>query len=135
MFTLCSLLTQEHSVCVEPSFGIHIPRRRAKTLVVFTRHLDLPRDEGVQFRLFHVGPFRGMAWDAYQANHPDTKSVDNVHCTRLVDAYVALLQFLYSWNREMRSKWRCECPRAWKLKVMRALSVVTRKVESGSWND
>ncbi|GBM84022.1 hypothetical protein AVEN_110151-1 [Araneus ventricosus] len=39
-----------------------------------------------------------MAWDAYQANHPHTKSVDTVHCTRLVGMYVTLLQFLESGN-------------------------------------
>ncbi|GBN66861.1 hypothetical protein AVEN_202092-1 [Araneus ventricosus] len=110
-----------YTVYFEPSFGMHIPRRWGQTLVVFTSHLDLTWDEGVQFRLFHVGNVNGMAWDAYRADCPDTTAVDALHCTRLVDAYVTLLQFVDFWNREMRPEWRFVCPRAWKLKVMRAL--------------
>ncbi|GBM31399.1 hypothetical protein AVEN_6827-1 [Araneus ventricosus] len=41
-----------------------------------------------------------MAWDAYRADHSDTKSVDTVHCARLVDVYVTLIisGFLESGN-------------------------------------
>lgn len=114
----------------EPSFGIHIPRRWGGTLVVFTSHLDLTWDDGVQLRFFHVGRANHEAWETFRDNNADNVSIDATNCTRLVDAYVVLLKFIDFWDRETRPEWRFTCPRAWKLaleqKVVRTREALQR---------
>ncbi|GFU02120.1 uncharacterized protein TNCV_533331 [Trichonephila clavipes] len=44
-----------YTILFEPNFGVHIPRSFGKTVIVFTSHLDLTWDKGVELRFFQVG--------------------------------------------------------------------------------
>ncbi|GFX42403.1 uncharacterized protein TNCV_1519671 [Trichonephila clavipes] len=61
-----------HTIIFEPNFGVPIPRRFGKTVIVFTSHLDLTWDKGVELRFFRVGrPPSHRVWDAYQPQNTD----------------------------------------------------------------
>ncbi|GFW07726.1 hypothetical protein TNCV_3918591 [Trichonephila clavipes] len=43
-----------YTVFFEPNFGVHVPRSFGKTVIVFTSHLDLTWDKGVDLKFFQV---------------------------------------------------------------------------------
>ncbi|GFT23890.1 uncharacterized protein TNCV_3207511 [Trichonephila clavipes] len=66
-----------YTILFEPNFGVHIPRSFGKTVIVFTSHLDLTWDKGVELRFFEVGrPPSHRVWEAYQPHMTDAFSVD-----------------------------------------------------------
>ncbi|GFS96578.1 uncharacterized protein TNCV_3943711 [Trichonephila clavipes] len=75
-----------YTILFEPNFGVHIPRSFGKTVIVFTSHLDLTRDQGVELRTFQVGcPSSHRVWEAYQPHMTDAYSVDLTDCPRVAD--------------------------------------------------
>ncbi|GFW07409.1 uncharacterized protein TNCV_865811 [Trichonephila clavipes] len=44
-----------YTILFEPNFGMHVPRSFGKTFIVFTSHLDLTWDKGVDLKFFRVG--------------------------------------------------------------------------------
>ncbi|GFX76147.1 uncharacterized protein TNCV_1835221 [Trichonephila clavipes] len=92
-----------------PSFG--------KTVIVFTSHLDLTWDTGVDLKFFRVGrsPSR-QVWEAYQPQNTEAYPLDPTHCTRLADVYVTWLTWLNDWemHRDENLPWRVVCPQPWK---------------------
>ncbi|GFX93241.1 uncharacterized protein TNCV_4761201 [Trichonephila clavipes] len=74
-----------------PNFGVHIPRSFGKTVIVFTSHLDLTWDKGVELRFFQVDrPHSHRVWGAY--------SLDLTDCLRVADVYVKWLTRLDDWE-------------------------------------
>ncbi|GFT92011.1 uncharacterized protein TNCV_4560871 [Trichonephila clavipes] len=61
-----------YTIIFEPNFGVQIPRSFGKTVIVFTSHLDLTWDKGVELRFFQVGrPPSHRVWEAHQPQTTD----------------------------------------------------------------
>ncbi|GFX14480.1 uncharacterized protein TNCV_1616631 [Trichonephila clavipes] len=97
-----------YTIFFEPNFGMHVPRSFGKTVIVFTSHLDLTWDKGVDLKFFRVGrsPSR-QVWEAYQPQNTEAYPLDHTHCTRLVDVYVIWLTWLDDWalHRDENLPW------------------------------
>ncbi|GFV81174.1 uncharacterized protein TNCV_484481 [Trichonephila clavipes] len=88
-----------YTIIFEPNFGVHIPRSFEKTVIVFTSHLDLTWDKGVELKFFQVGrPPSHRVWDAYQPQYTDAYILDFTDCTRVADVYVKWLTWLDDWE-------------------------------------
>ncbi|GFT68216.1 uncharacterized protein TNCV_373441 [Trichonephila clavipes] len=44
-----------YPIIFEPNFGVHIPRSFGKSVIVFTSHLNLTWDKGVEFEILSSG--------------------------------------------------------------------------------
>ncbi|GFW46569.1 uncharacterized protein TNCV_1936391 [Trichonephila clavipes] len=90
-----------YTVIFESNFAVHIPQPLGKMVIVFTSHLDMTWDKGVELTFFQVGrpPFR-QVWDAY--------TLDFTDCTRVADVYVKQLTWLDDWemHRDDNVPWR-----------------------------
>ncbi|GFV57261.1 uncharacterized protein TNCV_2822781 [Trichonephila clavipes] len=98
-----------YTISFEPNFGVHIPRPFGKTVIVFTSHLYLTWDKGVELRFFQVGrPPSHQVWDAYQPQNTDAYILDFTDCTRVADVYVKWLTWLDDWemHRDDNVPWR-----------------------------
>ncbi|GFW54223.1 uncharacterized protein TNCV_1560011 [Trichonephila clavipes] len=98
-----------YTILFEPNFGVHIPRSFGKTVIVFTSHLDLTWDKGVELRFFQVGrPPSHRVWEAYQPHITDAYSLDFTDCPRVADVYVKWLTWLDDWemHRDDPVPWR-----------------------------
>ncbi|GFW07717.1 uncharacterized protein TNCV_3918501 [Trichonephila clavipes] len=106
-----------YTVFFEPNFGMHVPRSFGKTVIVFTSHLDLTWDKGVDLKFFRVSrsPSR-QVWEAYQPQNTEAYPLDLTHCTRLADVYVTWLTWLDDWemHRDENQPWRMVRPQPWK---------------------
>ncbi|GFS76011.1 uncharacterized protein TNCV_4666401 [Trichonephila clavipes] len=101
----------------EPNFGVHIPRSFGKTVIVFTSHLDLTWDKGVELKFFQVGrPHSHRVWEAYQPQTTDAYSLDLTDCPRVADVYVKWLTWLDDWemHRDDPVPWRMVGLQPWK---------------------
>ncbi|GFX58659.1 uncharacterized protein TNCV_4885441 [Trichonephila clavipes] len=106
-----------YTILFEPNFGVHIPRSFGKTVIVFTSHLDLTWDQGVELRFFQVGrPHSHRVWEAYQPQTTDAYSVDLTDCPRVADVYVKWLTWLDDWemHRDDPVPWRIVGLQPWK---------------------
>ncbi|GFS96788.1 hypothetical protein TNCV_4754551 [Trichonephila clavipes] len=66
-----------------------------KTVIVFTSHLDLTWDKGVELRFFQLGrPHSHRVWEAYQPQTTGAYSLDLTDCPRVADVYVKWLTWL-----------------------------------------
>ncbi|GFX86572.1 uncharacterized protein TNCV_461921 [Trichonephila clavipes] len=75
-----------YTILFEPNFGVHIPRSFGKTVIVFTSHLDLTWDKGVELKFFKEGrPHSHRVWEAYQPQTTDAYSVVLTDCPRVAD--------------------------------------------------
>ncbi|GFY11520.1 uncharacterized protein TNCV_3183581 [Trichonephila clavipes] len=73
-----------YTILFEPNFGVHIPRSFGKTVIVFTSHLDLTWDKGVELRFFQLGhPHSHRDWEAYQPQTTDAYSLNLTDCPRV----------------------------------------------------
>ncbi|GFU02131.1 hypothetical protein TNCV_533391 [Trichonephila clavipes] len=92
-----------------PNFGVHVPRSFGKTVIVFTSHLDLTWDKGVDLKFFRVGrsPSRQVR-EAYQPQNTEAYSLDLTYCTRLAYVYVTWLTWLddREMHRDENLSWR-----------------------------
>ncbi|GFV08704.1 uncharacterized protein TNCV_4055881 [Trichonephila clavipes] len=80
------------TIIFETNFGVHSPRSFGKTVIVFTIHLDLNWDKGVELRFFQVGrPPSHRVWEAYQPQTTDAYSMDFTDCPQVGDVYVKWL--------------------------------------------
>ncbi|GFT70703.1 uncharacterized protein TNCV_4627151 [Trichonephila clavipes] len=98
-----------YTIIFEPNFGVHIPRSFGKTVIVFTSHLDLTWDKGVELRFFQVGhPPSHQVWDAYQPQTTDAYILNFADCTQVADVYVKWLTWLDDWemHRDDNVPWR-----------------------------
>ncbi|GFU91685.1 uncharacterized protein TNCV_2454551 [Trichonephila clavipes] len=106
-----------YTIFFEPIFGVHVSRLFGKTVIVFTSHLDLTWDKGVDLKFFRVGrsPSR-QVWEAYQHQNTKAYTLDLTHCTRLADVPVTLLTWLDDWemHRDENLPWRMVSPQPWK---------------------
>ncbi|GFT34653.1 uncharacterized protein TNCV_1535931 [Trichonephila clavipes] len=106
-----------YTILFEDNFGVHVPLSCRKTVIVFTSHLDLTWDKGVDLKFFRVGrsPSRRIL-EAYQPKNTDAYTLDLMHCTRLVDVYVTWMTWLDYWkmHRDENLPWRMVCPQPWK---------------------
>ncbi|GFX71117.1 uncharacterized protein TNCV_3648821 [Trichonephila clavipes] len=92
---------------------MHVPRSFGNTVIVFTSHLDLTWDKGVDLKFFRVGRSSSRrVWEAYQPKNTDTYTLDLTHCTRLADVYVKWLTCLDDWETQRGENlpWRMVCP-------------------------
>ncbi|GFU70137.1 uncharacterized protein TNCV_5057311 [Trichonephila clavipes] len=106
-----------YAIIFEPNFGVHIPRSFGKTVIVFTSHLDLIWDKGVELRFFQVGrPPSHRVWDAYQPQTTDAYILDFTDCTRVSDVYVKWLTWLDDWetHRNDNVPWHMVGLQPWK---------------------
>ncbi|GFX14976.1 uncharacterized protein TNCV_4897441 [Trichonephila clavipes] len=106
-----------YTILFEPNFGVNIPRSFGKTVIVFTSHLDLTWDQGVELRFFQVGRFPShRVWEAYQTHMTDAYSVDLTDCLRVADVYVKWLTWLDDWemHRGNPVPWRIVGLQPWK---------------------
>ncbi|GFV70269.1 uncharacterized protein TNCV_2513681 [Trichonephila clavipes] len=106
-----------YTIFFEPNFGVHVPRSFGKTVIVFTSHLDLTWDKGVDLNFFRVGRSPShQVWEAYQPQNTEAYTLDLTHCTRLADVYVTWLTWLGDWemHRDENLPWRVACPQPWK---------------------
>ncbi|GFV75532.1 uncharacterized protein TNCV_1130001 [Trichonephila clavipes] len=106
-----------YTILFEPNFGVHIPRSFGKTVIVFTSHLDLTWDKGVELRFFQVGRSPShRVWEAYQPHMTDAYSVDFTDCPRVADVYVKWLTWLDDWemHRDDPVPWRIVGLLPWK---------------------
>ncbi|GFV84604.1 uncharacterized protein TNCV_2482181 [Trichonephila clavipes] len=106
-----------YTILFEPNFGVHIPRSFGKTVIVFTSHLDLTWDQGVELRFFQVGRSPShRVWEAYQPHMTDAYSVDLTDCPRVADVYVKWLTWLDDWemHRDDTVPWRIVGLQPWK---------------------
>ncbi|GFV39340.1 uncharacterized protein TNCV_1230421 [Trichonephila clavipes] len=106
-----------YTILFEPNFGVHIPRSFGKTVIVFTSHLDLTWDQGVELRFFQVGRSPShRVWEAYQPHMTDAYSVDLTDCPRVADVYVKWLTWLDDWemHRDDPVPWRIVGLQPWK---------------------
>ncbi|GFS93438.1 uncharacterized protein TNCV_2628211 [Trichonephila clavipes] len=106
-----------YTIFFEPNFGVHVPRSFGKTVIVFTSHLDLTWDKGVELRFFQVGrPPSHRVWEAYQPRTTDAYILDFTDCPRVADVYVKWLTWLDDWemHRDENLPWRVVCPQPWK---------------------
>ncbi|GFS88677.1 uncharacterized protein TNCV_1462651 [Trichonephila clavipes] len=88
-----------YTLIFEPNFGAHNPRSFGETVIVFTNHLDLTWDKGVELRYFQVGrPPSHRVWDSYQSQTTDAYILDFIDCTRVADVYVKWLMWLDDWD-------------------------------------
>ncbi|GFT78958.1 uncharacterized protein TNCV_3093421 [Trichonephila clavipes] len=61
-----------YTIFFEPNFGVHVPRSFGKTVIVFTSHLDLTWDKGIDLKFFRVGRSRSRhVWEAYQPQNTE----------------------------------------------------------------
>ncbi|GFT20218.1 uncharacterized protein TNCV_4060301 [Trichonephila clavipes] len=83
-------LDYPYTILFEPNFGVHIPRSFGKTVIVFTSHLDLTWDKGV--------------------------NLDLRDCPRVADVYVKRLTWLDDWemHRDDPVPWRMVGLQPWK---------------------
>ncbi|GFV70264.1 uncharacterized protein TNCV_2513631 [Trichonephila clavipes] len=103
-----------YTIFFEPNFGVHVPRSFGKTVIVFTSHLDLTWDKGVDLNFFRVGRSPShQVWEAYQPQNTEAYTLDLTHCTRLADVYVT---WLGDWemHRDENLPWRVVCSHPWK---------------------
>ncbi|GFU84144.1 hypothetical protein TNCV_4504431 [Trichonephila clavipes] len=101
----------------KPTFGVHILRSFGKTVIVFTSHLDLTRDKGVDLRFFQVGrPPSHRVWDAHQPQTTDAYILDIADCTLVADVYVKWFTWLndYEMHRDDNVPWRMVGLQHWK---------------------
>ncbi|GFU58524.1 uncharacterized protein TNCV_4894581 [Trichonephila clavipes] len=101
----------------EPNFGARVPRSFGKTVIVFTSHLDVTWDKGVDLKLFRVGRSSSrQVWKAYPPQNTEAYPLDLTHCTQLADVYVNWLMWLDDWemHRDENLPWRVVCPQPWK---------------------
>ncbi|GFW02677.1 uncharacterized protein TNCV_2456911 [Trichonephila clavipes] len=106
-----------YTILFEPNYGVHIPRSFGKTVIVFTSHLDLTWDQGVELRFFQVGRSPShRVWEAYQPHMTDAYSVDLTDCLRVADVYVKWLTGLDDWemHRDDPVPWRIVGLQHWK---------------------
>ncbi|GFV08687.1 uncharacterized protein TNCV_4055711 [Trichonephila clavipes] len=81
-----------YTIIFETNFGVHIPRSFGNTVIVFTIHLDLTWDKGVELKFFQVGrPLSHRVWEAYQPQTTDAYSLDFTDCPQVGDVYVKWL--------------------------------------------
>ncbi|GFX65816.1 uncharacterized protein TNCV_2043491 [Trichonephila clavipes] len=98
-----------YTIISEHNFVVHIPQSFGKTVIVFTSHLDLTWDKGVNLRFFQVGrPPSHRVWDAYQPQTTDAYILDFTDCTRVADVYGKWLTWLDDWemHRDDNVPWR-----------------------------
>ncbi|GFS54431.1 uncharacterized protein TNCV_4809111 [Trichonephila clavipes] len=70
-----------------------------KTVIVFTSHLDLTWDKGVELRFFQGGrPPSHRVWKAHQPQTTDAYIFDFADCTRVADVYGKWLTWLDDWE-------------------------------------
>ncbi|GFV34523.1 uncharacterized protein TNCV_1448291 [Trichonephila clavipes] len=106
-----------YTLFFEPNFGVHVPRSFGKTVIVFTSHLDLTWDTGVDLKFFRVGRFPSrQVLEAYQPQNTEANPLDLTHCSRLADVYVTWMTWLDDWemHRDENLPWRVVCPQPWK---------------------
>ncbi|GFW36268.1 uncharacterized protein TNCV_4931301 [Trichonephila clavipes] len=106
-----------YTILFEPNFGVHIPRSFGKTVIVFTSHLDLTWDPGVELIFFQVGRSPShRVWEAYQPHMTDAYSADLTGCLRVADVYVKWLTWLDDWemHRDDPVPWRIVGLQPWK---------------------
>ncbi|GFR32671.1 uncharacterized protein TNCT_707241 [Trichonephila clavata] len=106
-----------YTILFEPNFGVHVPRSFGKTVVVFTSHLDLTWDPGVELRFFQLGrPPSRRVWEAHQPHNKEAYTLNLTNCTHLAEVYVRLLTWLDDWemHRDDPLPWRLVMPPAWK---------------------
>ncbi|GFT02645.1 SCAN domain-containing protein 3 [Trichonephila clavipes] len=106
-----------YTILFEPNFGAHIPRSFGKTVLVFTSHLNLTWDKGVELRFFQVGRSPShRVWEAYQPHITDAYSVDLTDCLPVADMYVKWLTWLDDWemHRDDPVPWRIVGLQPWK---------------------
>ncbi|GFS96799.1 uncharacterized protein TNCV_4754631 [Trichonephila clavipes] len=106
-----------YTILLKPNFGVHIPGSFGKTVIVFTSHLDLTWDKGVELRFFQVGrPHSHRVWEAYQPQTTDAYSLDLTDCPRVADVYVKWLTWLDDWemHRDDPVPWRMVGLQPWK---------------------
>ncbi|GFX59186.1 uncharacterized protein TNCV_937011 [Trichonephila clavipes] len=84
-----------YTILFEPNFGVHIPRSFVKTMIVFTSHLDLTWDKGVELRFFQVGrpPSHRVSY-VYQPQNTVACILDFTDCTRVADVVTSYASFL-----------------------------------------
>ncbi|GFW30378.1 uncharacterized protein TNCV_453161 [Trichonephila clavipes] len=98
-----------YTIIFEPNFGVHIPRSFRKMVIVFTSHLDLTWNKGVELRFFQVGrPPSQRVWEAHQPQTTDEYILDFTDCPRVADVYVKWLTWLDNWEmrRDDNVPWR-----------------------------
>ncbi|GFW88556.1 hypothetical protein TNCV_828251 [Trichonephila clavipes] len=86
-------------------------------VIVFTSHLDLTWDKGVELRFFQVGcPPSHQVWEAYQPHTTDAYSLDFTDCPRVADVYVKWLTRVDDWemHRDEPVPWRMVGLQPWK---------------------
>ncbi|GFT06245.1 hypothetical protein TNCV_800551 [Trichonephila clavipes] len=86
-------------------------------VIVFTSHLDLTWDKGVELRFFQVGrPPSHQVWEAYQPQTTDAYIVDFTDCPRVADVHVKWLTWLDDWemHRDDNVPWRMVGLQPWK---------------------
>ncbi|GFT30552.1 hypothetical protein TNCV_2278021 [Trichonephila clavipes] len=77
---------------------------------MFTSHLDLTWDKGVDLKFSHVGRSQSRkVWEAYQPQNTEAYTLDLTHCTRLADVYVTWLDD-WEMHRDENLPWRVVCP-------------------------
>ncbi|GFW70163.1 uncharacterized protein TNCV_4467221 [Trichonephila clavipes] len=106
-----------YTIIFEPNFVVHIPRSFGKTVIVFTSHLDLTWDKGVELRFFQVGRRPShRVWEIYQPQTTDAYSLDFTDCPRVADVYVKCLTWLDDWemHRDEPVPWRRVGLQPWK---------------------
>ncbi|GFX69165.1 uncharacterized protein TNCV_3563411 [Trichonephila clavipes] len=98
-----------YAIFFEHNFVVRVPRSFGKTVIVFTSHLDLTWDKGVDLKFFRVGrsPSR-QVWEAYQPENTEAYPLDLTRCTRLADVYVTWLTWFDDWemHRDENLPWR-----------------------------
>ncbi|GFW63889.1 hypothetical protein TNCV_705951 [Trichonephila clavipes] len=105
----------------ETPMDLTMPRLKkksfGKTVIVFTSHLDLTWDKGVELRFLQVGrPTFHRVWDVYQPQKTDAYNLDFTDCTRVADVYVKWLTKLDDWemHRDDNVPWRMMGIQPWK---------------------
>ncbi|GFV43705.1 hypothetical protein TNCV_1270781 [Trichonephila clavipes] len=86
-------------------------------VILFTSHLDLTWDKGVELRFFQEGrPPSHLVWDAYQPQTTDAYIFDFADCTRVADVYVKWLTWLddCEMHRDNNVPWRIVGLQPWK---------------------
>ncbi|GFS68927.1 uncharacterized protein TNCV_4569701 [Trichonephila clavipes] len=105
------------TIIFEPNFIVHIPRSFRKTVIVFTSHLDLTWDKGVELRFFQVGrPPSHRVRESSQPQTMDAYILDFTASLRVADVYVKWLKWLDDWemHRDDNVPWRMVGLQPWK---------------------
>ncbi|GFW57207.1 uncharacterized protein TNCV_541231 [Trichonephila clavipes] len=105
-----------YTIFFEPNFGVNVPRSFGKSVIVFTSHLDLRGDTGVDLKFFVGRSPSCQVWEAYQPQNTEAYPLDLTHCTRLAHVYVTWLTWLDDWemHRDENLPWHVVCPKPWK---------------------